>query len=115
MACTNAVNKAGKLPSVRMTAFQTALKTSCRHLGNGAHDVAKAIGAIGKNNAKLARSYLVKSNTEFKLGSNFLGTAYKQIVADRRQEHLQGLIGMSAERTRRRSCCRPRPSRRRRA
>jgi hypothetical protein len=80
VTCSVALKKAGKLPSVRLTAFQTAMKSSCSHLGAGAQDVAKAIGAIGKNNVKLARSYLVKSNSEFKLGSNDLGAAYKQIV-----------------------------------
>jgi hypothetical protein len=79
--CTPAVKSVGKVPSVRMTAFLTALESSCTHLSAGAHDVGKAIGAIGKANSKLAKSYLIQSTSQFKTGSNFLAVAEKQLIA----------------------------------
>ncbi len=78
--CTAAVKKAGKLPSTRLSAFLAALTSSCSHLGTGAHQVAKAIGAVGKGKAKLARSYLIKSTGEFKKGTSFLAIAQKQLL-----------------------------------
>jgi hypothetical protein len=79
-SCSPAVKKAGKLPSVRLTAFLNALESSCTHLNTGANQVAKAIGAVGKGKANSARSYLVKSIGEFKQGTSFLATARKQLL-----------------------------------
>jgi hypothetical protein len=64
-----------------MVAFGDALNTACIHNGNGAHDVAKAIGAVTKGNVKLEGSYLTQASAEFKLGSAAVVKAYNVLIA----------------------------------
>jgi hypothetical protein len=78
---TDLIKKAGAPPSPRLTSFRDALSTACIHNGNGAHDVAKAIGAFTKGNGTLEASYLTKASTEFKLGSAAISKAYKVLIA----------------------------------
>jgi hypothetical protein len=75
------IKKAGTPPSPRLTAFRDALNAACIHDGNGAHDFAKAVGAVSKGNSKLAGTLLTQGVAEFKLGSAQLSKAYKAITA----------------------------------
>src|SRR6266581_6051137 len=50
---TDLIKKAGAPPSQRLVAFRDALNRACVHNGNGANDIAKAIGAVTKANAQL--------------------------------------------------------------
>jgi hypothetical protein len=75
------IKKAGPPPSPRLTSFRDALNTACIHDANGAHDFAKAVGAITKNNSTLAGTLLKQGVAEFKLGSAQLSKAYKVLIA----------------------------------
>jgi hypothetical protein len=75
------IAKAGIPPSPRLAAFRDALNTACIDNGKGANDFAKAIGAVTKNNSKLAQSLLVQGVAEFKLGSAAIAKAYKVLIA----------------------------------
>jgi hypothetical protein len=78
---TDLIKKAGTPPSPRLISFRDALSTACTHNGNGANDVAKAIGAQTKGNGPLEASYLTKASAEFKLGSAAITKAYKVLLA----------------------------------
>jgi hypothetical protein len=75
------IKKAGTPPSPRLTAFRNALSSACSHDANGAHDFAKAIGAVTKANTKLVQSFLTQGVAEFKLGTAQLSKAYKALLA----------------------------------
>lgn len=75
------VTRAGKAPTPRVAPFGSALNAACIHDLNGARDFAKAIGAAGKGNAKLAVSLLTTGGAEFKKGSAQLTKAYKSLLA----------------------------------
>ena len=75
------IKKAGTAPSPRLVAFRNALSAACVHDGNGAHDFAKAVGAVTKGNSKLSGTLLTQGVAEFKLGSAQLSKAYKALIA----------------------------------
>jgi hypothetical protein len=78
--CSAEVKNAGKPPSTRIVPFADAMTGMCGHIVSGAHAVAKAIGAVGRGNGKLAASLLTQGTAEFKKGSTLLGTAQKQLL-----------------------------------
>lgn len=55
---TKAITKAGKPPTARLAGFREALNAACIHDSNGAHDFAKAVGAVSRNNAAKAKVFL---------------------------------------------------------
>jgi hypothetical protein len=79
--CSPIVAKAGKPPTARLVPFDTSLKALCLHLGNGAHDLAKAVGAIQKKNSKLATTLIKAMDAEFKRASSYLKQAEAQALA----------------------------------
>lgn len=82
VSCPDRVKKAGTPPSTRLVAFQTSMKAMCGYMAIGAHDIAKAIGALvsKKHDAKLAVSLITQATAQFKTGSTPLGTAQKQLI-----------------------------------
>jgi hypothetical protein len=75
------LKQAGPPPTARLLTFRNALNSACIHDLNGAHDFAKAIGAVTKNNSTLAGTLLKSGVAEFKRGSGQLTKAYKSITA----------------------------------
>jgi hypothetical protein len=80
VGCTATVKNAGKPPSTRLVRFDEAIKSMCVQVGAGGHNIAKAIGAVGKGNQKLAVSLLTQATGQLKKGSSFLATAKKQLL-----------------------------------
>jgi hypothetical protein len=78
---TDLIKKAGTPISPRLAPFRDALNRACIHDANGAHDFAKAVGAVTKGNGKLAQSLLIQGVAEFKQGSAQVAKAYKSLVA----------------------------------
>jgi hypothetical protein len=79
--CSPVVAKQGKPPTARLVAFDTSMKSMCLHLANGAHDLANAVGAIGKKNPKKATTLIKAMDVEFKKASTFLKQAESQALA----------------------------------
>ena len=79
--CTPVVAKQGKPPTVRLVAFDTTMKTMCVYLANGANDLAKAIGAIGKKNSARATTLIKSMDVQFKQASTYLKRAETQALA----------------------------------
>jgi hypothetical protein len=80
VGCTAMAKNAGKPPSTRLVAFDEAIKSMCVQVGAGGHSIAKAIGAVGKGNQKLAVSFLTQATGQLKKGTIFLATAKKQLL-----------------------------------
>jgi hypothetical protein len=80
VACTPAVKKAGAPPSSRLQPFAASMRTMCTHLGTGAQELAKAIGAIRKNNVTLAKQQITAGYAELAKASTYLKQAGSQIV-----------------------------------
>jgi hypothetical protein len=79
--CSPVVKKLGAPPSPRLQPFADSLAKSCVHLGNGAHDLAKGIGALGKGNKKLGNSLIGKVGLELKQATALLGQAQHRLIA----------------------------------
>ena len=78
---TKAITKAGKPPTARLANFRDALNAACIHDSNGAHDFAKAVGAVSKNNAAKAKMFLGQGVAELKKGSAQIQKAYSALTA----------------------------------
>ena len=81
VVCGPAIKKAGTPPSPRLKAFADALGTACTHDTNGAHDIAKVVGAVRKGKTAQLQALLQGSAAEFKLGTAALTKAYKSLLA----------------------------------
>jgi len=81
VVCSPELRKAGDPPSPRLRPYLAALTTACTHATSGAHDFAKAVGAVGKGKGALAQSYLARGVAEFKRATSALTTAYRAIIA----------------------------------
>ena len=81
VVCGPSIKKAGGPPSPRLKSFATALGTACTHDTAGAHDFAKAVGAVRKGQAPQSQTLLKQGIAEFKLGTAALSKAYKSLVA----------------------------------
>ena len=79
-SCSGQVKQAGRPPSARLTAFAASMKRMCAHLGTGAHQMAKAIGAVRKHNARLAASRLTEATSQFGQATRFLAAAQHQLL-----------------------------------
>jgi hypothetical protein len=80
ITCGKTLKKPGAAPP-RLTKFAGSMKGACSHLAAGGHSFAKAISAIYKRNSTLGQKLLVQGVGQFKLGSNKLATARKQLLA----------------------------------
>ena len=79
--CSPVVAKEGSPPTARLVPFDTSMKTMCVHLANGARDLATAVGAIRKKQAKQATTLIKTMDVEFKLASTLLKQAESQALA----------------------------------
>jgi hypothetical protein len=77
--CNTSVKKAGAPPTARLKGFDTALELMCSHLAAGANDLAKGIGAVGKNNASLAKKEITAGYGEFVKATTDLKSAQTAI------------------------------------
>jgi hypothetical protein len=79
--CTPAVKKAGAPPTPRLQSFATALAQACVHLGNGAQNLAKGLGAFGKGKNALGKTLVGNVGPELKLATSLLGTAERRLIS----------------------------------
>jgi hypothetical protein len=80
VSCTPEIEKAGTAPTSRLEPFAASMQTMCTHLGTGAQELAKAIGAIRKGNATLAKQQITAGYAELAKASTYLKQAGSQIV-----------------------------------
>jgi hypothetical protein len=79
--CSPIVKRQGSPPSARLQPFGESLARSCVHLANGAHDLARGVGAFGKGDKKLGASLISKVDPELERATALLGRARQQLLA----------------------------------
>ena len=80
VTCSKALKTPGAAPA-RLAKFGGSMKSACTNLEAGAHDFAKAIGAIRKGNGTLTEKLVLQGIGEFKRSGTKLAAARNQLLA----------------------------------
>jgi Spy/CpxP family protein refolding chaperone len=80
IAATLAVSAAGAAPARSAKLSLSEQRRMCAHLGTGAHQMAKAIGAVRQHKAKLAASRLTEATSQFRQATKFLAAAQRRLL-----------------------------------